>query len=82
MRSTYTLLLFASSTLFAQSYTGSISGRVSDKSGLPIPKAAVAITEESTNTAFKTVSNDSGDYIATFDIRLQNMGDRTQHFVA
>ena len=66
MRSKCLLLYFAISTAFAQSYTGSISGRVSDNSGLPIPKVAVIITEESTNTAIKTVTNDSGDYIATY----------------
>src|ERR1700722_13435603 len=59
-------LLLTTVCLFAQSYTGSISGRVLDKSGSAIPKAAVTITEESTNTAFKTVSNDSGDFIATY----------------
>ena len=51
---------------WAQGYTGSISGRVSDPSGLPMAKVAVTITEESTNTAFKTVTNEAGDYIATY----------------
>ncbi len=61
------LIYFAATiSLFAQGYTGSISGRVSDPSGLPMPKVAVTITEESTNTAFKTVTNDAGDYIATY----------------
>ncbi len=67
MRYKCAFLYFAAAmALFAQSYTGSISGRVSDGSGLPMSKVAVTITEESTNTAFKTVSNESGDYIATY----------------
>jgi hypothetical protein len=66
MRSTCLFLCLASVLAFAQSYTGSISGRVSDHSGLPVPKVAVTITEESTNTVIKTITNDSGDYIATY----------------
>jgi len=66
MRPKCFLLLLTAAALFAQSYTGSISGRVLDRTGSAIPKVMVTITEESTNTAFKTVSNDSGDYIATY----------------
>jgi WD40 repeat protein len=35
----------AAFSLYGQTYTGSISGRVLDHSGLPIPKASVAVTE-------------------------------------
>ena len=54
------------SALSAQTFTGSISGKVSDSSGLPVPKAQIVATEESTNTAIKTVSNDSGDYTVSY----------------
>jgi hypothetical protein len=50
----------------AQTYTGSIEGRVTDASGSAVPKADVKITEISTNTTLKTVTNDSGDYIVSY----------------
>src|SRR5579871_3475122 len=52
--------------LFSQSYTGSIGGRVVDSSGLAIPRAQVTITEESTNTVFKTLTNESGDFVVSY----------------
>src|ERR1700722_6372931 len=52
--------------VYGQTYTGSISGRVLDNSGLAVPKASVTITEESTNTALKTVTSESGDYIVDY----------------
>ena len=52
--------------IFGQTYTGSIGGRVLDNSGLPVPRAAVTVTEESTNTALKTVTSESGDYIINY----------------
>ena len=53
-------------SLAGQSYTGSISGRVRDRSGSAIPKATVTITEDSTNTVLKTVTSDSGDYTVSY----------------
>ena len=49
-----------------QTYTGSISGKVTDSSGAVVPRAAVALTEESTNTVLKTVTGASGDYILSY----------------
>ena len=66
MRSKCLLLLFAVQTLLAQTYTGSISGRVTDRSGAVVPKAAVTLTEESTNTVVKTLTGDSGDYTLSY----------------
>ena len=51
---------------FAQSYTGSIGGRVTDTTGLPISGAQIVVTEEATNTAIKTTTNDSGDYNVSY----------------
>ncbi len=56
------LCTFAAGLAFAQSYTGSIGGRVSDGSGLPVARVQITVTEEATNTAVKTTTNDSGDY--------------------
>ncbi|HVY93142.1 MAG TPA: carboxypeptidase regulatory-like domain-containing protein, partial [Bryobacteraceae bacterium] len=53
-------------TIFAQSYTGSIGGRVTDPTGLPISGAQITVTEESTNTAIRTATNESGDYNVSY----------------
>lgn len=52
--------------LFPQSYTGSISGRVTDASGSAAPETAVTVTETSTNAVTRTVSNEAGDYFVSF----------------
>jgi hypothetical protein len=51
---------------FSQTYTGSISGRVTDASGLAVPKVEVTVTDEATNTVVKTVTNESGDYVVSY----------------
>lgn len=63
---TAVLLISAALTAAAQSYTGSISGRVTDGSGLPVPKVQVVVTEDSTNTAVRTETNDSGDFNVSY----------------
>jgi hypothetical protein len=50
----------------AQTYTGSISGRVSDPSGLAVARAQVTVTEEATNTMVKTVTSETGDFVVSF----------------
>jgi len=60
------LLLCAAGSVFSQTFTGGISGRVTDPSGLPVPKAQVTITEVATNTAARTETNEVGDYLITF----------------
>jgi Carboxypeptidase regulatory-like domain/TonB-dependent Receptor Plug Domain len=60
------LSFLAAASVFAQSYTGSISGRVTDGTGLPVPKVQIAVTEESTNTTIKTESNETGDYTVSY----------------
>ena len=62
----FLLQLATVSVLSAQTYTGSISGKVTDASGSVVPKAAVTLTEESTNTVLKTATGDSGDYIVSY----------------
>ena len=50
----------------AQTYTGSIRGRVIDSSSLPIAGAEVTATEVSTNSIQKTTTTNSGDYLVSF----------------
>lgn len=52
--------------LLCQTYTGSIRGRVTDPTGLPVPNAQVSITEVSTNSLSRTVTNAGGDYLVSF----------------
>lgn len=60
-------LLFAGAALLpAQTYTGSIRGRVSDPSGLPVAAANVTVTEVSTNAVRSTATNNVGDYLVGF----------------
>lgn len=50
----------------AQTFTGNISGHVTDPAGLAVPGADVVATETATNETFKTVTNDVGDYSIAF----------------
>ena len=59
-------LFLAAVCLYGQTYTGSIGGRVLDRSGSAIPKSQVTIIEEATNTTLKTVTSDSGDYLVNY----------------
>jgi hypothetical protein len=64
-RRLWLLLLFASTAL-AQTFTGSIRGRVTDPSGAALPGATVTVTETATSTAVRTVTNETGDYTVSF----------------
>jgi hypothetical protein len=50
------------SALFAQDPRGTITGRVTDASGSPIPKANIKSTNTATGLTLSAVSSDSGDY--------------------
>ena len=52
--------------LGAQTYTGSISGRVTDSSGRAVPQVKIVVTEETTNTTVQTESNEGGDYNVSY----------------
>jgi hypothetical protein len=52
--------------LIAQTFTGSIGGRITDAAGLPVPNVQVSVTEKDTNDSFRTVSSGSGDYLVSF----------------
>ncbi|HKE24398.1 MAG TPA: TonB-dependent receptor [Bryobacteraceae bacterium] len=66
MRSRCLFIAVVVPILSAQTYTGSISGKVTDSSGSVVPKAVVTLTEEATNTVLKTATGDSGDYILSY----------------
>src|SRR5690606_4900131 len=58
-------LFGAAAGLFAQSFTGQISGLVTDPSGAVIAGAQIVITDVERNTTFKAVSNETGLYLVT-----------------
>jgi hypothetical protein len=50
---------------FAQTGAASLTGIVSDQSGAKVPGATVTATNQATNVAYTTVSNESGNYTIT-----------------
>src|SRR5262245_64614281 len=48
---------------FAQSTSGTISGRVSDSQGLPLPGVTVTATSPNMQGVRETVTSENGDYI-------------------
>src|SRR5262249_37547999 len=51
--------------IHAQSFTGTISGRVTDPSGAVIPQVVVTVTDAGTNTSSRTMTGETGDYSVT-----------------
>ena len=64
MKKTFFLATFAPSFLFAQSFTGSISGTVKDSTGAVITKAAVLILNIDNNARTDVRTDESGAYSA------------------
>lgn len=60
------ILCLAGLPLFAQTVTGTLSGRVVDSTGAVIPGAKLQIKGEQTGLVRDTVSNDEGYYVFTF----------------
>ncbi len=60
------ILCLAGLPLFAQTVTGTLSGRVVDSTGAVIPGAKLQIKGEQTGLVRDTVSNDEGYYTFTF----------------
>src|SRR5258706_12874532 len=58
-------LLFACAPGYAQSFTGSIAGTVTDPSGAVVPGAQVTITQTETNRRVTTLTRADGVYLAT-----------------
>ena len=59
------LALVMAAPLFAQSFTGSITGIVTDPTGSVIPKAGIVVINTETNVRTAVSSDSSGNYTAT-----------------
>jgi hypothetical protein len=53
------------STLFGQSFTGSVNGSVTDDSGAVIGGANIVVTDRDRGTEFRSVTDESGRYVVT-----------------
>ncbi|MCC6393642.1 MAG: TonB-dependent receptor [Bryobacterales bacterium] len=75
--------LLAASLSFAQTFTASISGIVSDSSGAVVAGVSIKVTNTATNTTFRSTSNESGFYVVnelppgTYSITAEQAGFRT-----
>jgi len=70
MRSSYlaaliasVVLLFASSSLSAQTATGQVNGNITDSTGAVVGGASITITNQGTKITSKTTSNASGNFL-------------------
>ena len=61
--STAAALWLVAAVAAAQSTTGTISGRVADTQGLPVPGVTIVATSPSLQGALETVTSGNGDYI-------------------
>jgi hypothetical protein len=66
MLKSLSILFVTTLSLCAQTYTGSIRGRVIDSSGLPVSGAQITAIEVNTNSAQKAITTGSGDYLLSF----------------
>jgi hypothetical protein len=62
---TLTIGLITSSTGFAQTGAGSVTGIITDQSGATVPGATVTATNQATNVAYIAVVNEAGNYTVT-----------------
>ena len=60
------ILLCAAAGLFAQTGSGTITGRLVDPSGAVVPGGTVVILNTNTGVARTTTTNDAGIYVAAF----------------
>jgi hypothetical protein len=84
MKGTYMKLfvyvLLISSLAFAQSFQGSLRGRILDPSGSAVQNAKLTITDEATKLSRSTITNDQGDYAfnavtpATYSVAVEAPG--------
>jgi trimeric autotransporter adhesin len=57
------LAFFLTSTVFSQSYQGSLRGSLRDSGGNVMPGVTITLTNEATNVARTTVTNGSGEFV-------------------
>lgn len=63
MRKVLVLAVLLPSLMFAQAFTGSVSGLVTDPSGAVITGATIIVTDVNKNTNYRTQSNATGFYV-------------------
>ena len=69
--------------LFSQSFTGSVSGIVTDSTGAVLAGAAITVTDVAQNTKHRTVTNDTGFYLISgmapglYQLSVEKAGFRT-----
>src|SRR5690242_2891317 len=56
-------LLLCASALFSQGNTASLEGTVTDPTGAAIPGAEITVTNLATDQAFKTATNERGEWV-------------------
>jgi hypothetical protein len=76
------LLLWSVASLSAQTVLGTITGRVVDASSASVSNAAVSATNTATNLAYRTTTNESGNYVlqqlpvGTYELAVEATGFR------
>jgi hypothetical protein len=60
------VFLWLTALACAQTFSGSIEGIVKDSSSALVPGVSVTVTDVNTRVSFKTVTNGSGNYLASF----------------
>jgi len=58
----FVYVLLISVVAFAQSFQGSLRGRILDPSGAAVQSAKLTITDEATKLSRATITSDQGDY--------------------
>ena len=78
------LLILLSSTVWAQLYTGTVTGLISDPSGAVVPGAQVQLTDEQKGYVFTATSDTSGSYLfrsvppGTYKVDVRATGFRSE----
>jgi hypothetical protein len=74
--------LFISSFAFAQTFQGTLRGRVLDPNGAATTTAAITLTDEDTSVSRRTVTSDQGEYAfssvtaSTYTVSVESPGFR------
>ena len=59
------LVLWLTSSLFGQSFTGSVNGTVTDETSAAVGAAKVVVTDRDRGTTFRTIADGSGRFVVT-----------------
>src|SRR2546430_1027828 len=57
------VFLFLTAFAHAQSFQGSLRGRIADPNGAVVPMAKITVTDEGTSSSRASVTSDEGEYI-------------------